>query len=184
MMAPASIDMTDPIPADKITVGQLGGAFGVHGDVRLKSFCADPETVVDYGPYTTDTGLEFAQIVITGRTKGMFIARVDGITTKEQADAAKGAQLLVDRDRLPQLPDDEFYYADLIGLPVTDTGGAPMGTIKDVQNNGAGDLLELAVPGVAATVLVPFTMATVPTVDLTARKVVIDPPKGIFPDDD
>lgn len=169
--------------SEKITIGQIGGAFGVQGDVRLKSFCAEPETIVDYGPYYAPDGREFATLVLTGRTKGGFTARLDGVVTKEQADALRGTALSVARTRLPQLPDDEFYHADLIGMQVVDTGGADLGRVKAVHNHGAGDLLELIVPGATATVLLPFTKAAVPTVDLAAGRMVADPPEGIFADD-
>lgn len=168
--------------SDKIVLGQIAGAFGVRGEVRLKSFCAVPDDITEYTPLTTPDGMEIATIVITGQTKGGFTARMDGITSKEQADALKGTDLLADRDRLPQLPDDEFYYADLIGLDVFDTGGAPLGRVKTVQNHGATDLLELIVPGASSTVLLPFTRDAVPTVDLTTRRIIANPPDGVLPD--
>ncbi|WP_085878260.1 ribosome maturation factor RimM [Roseisalinus antarcticus] len=168
--------------AARVVVGSLGGAFGVHGEVRLKSFCADPAAIADYAPLFTEDGGIFAQIVLTGEAKGAFTARVDAITTKEQADALKGTVLYADRDRLPSLPDDEFYHADLIGLPVHDTGGALLGRVKAVHDHGAGDLLEVELPQGSATVLVPFTRSAVPTVDLAAGRIVADPPEGLFSD--
>lgn len=168
--------------SDTITVGQIGGAFGVRGELRLKSFCADPAAIVEYGPFTTPTGATFAELVLTGQTKGGFTARLDGVTTKEDADRLKGVELQVPRARLPQLPDDEFYYTDLIGLTVRDTGGATLGTVRAVQNHGAGDLLELTLPGAAATVLLPFTKENVPTVDLATQTVIADPPEGLLPE--
>lgn len=166
---------------DRIIVGQLGGAFGVHGEVRLKSFCADPAAIVDYAPLTTADGRTFAQIVLTGQTKGGFTARVDGLTTKEEADALRGTDLFAARSVMPSLPDDEYYYADLIGLTVLDTGGATLGTVKNVMDHGAGDLLEITVPAQAETVLLPFSRAAVPTVDLAAGRIIADPPDGLFP---
>lgn len=165
---------------DMICVGRLAGAFGVRGEVRLKSFCADPEAIVDYVPLSTADGREFRQIVLTGQGSGAYTARVDGITTKEEADALKGADLFAPRDRLPALPDDEYYHADLIGLAVHDTGGALLGTVRAVLNHGAGDLLEVLPPQAQATVLLPFTLAAVPTVDLAAGRIVADPPEGLF----
>lgn len=166
---------------DRVTVGSIGGAFGVHGEVRLKSFCADPAAIADYAPLYTENGTVFAQIVLTGQTNNGFTARVDGITTKEQADALKGTALLADRATLPALPDDEYYYADLVGLTVLDTGGTLLGRVKSVADHGAGDLLELIVPGQSETVLLPFTLAAVPTVDLASGRIIADPPDGIFP---
>lgn len=167
---------------DRIVIGQLGGAFGVRGELRLKSFCADPESIAEYGPYRLDDGREAATLVLTGRIKGGFSARLDGVTTREEADALKGVQLSVPRTALPVLPDDEFYHADLIGLDVIDTGGQLLGRIKAVQDHGAGDLLEITVPGASSTVLLPFTREAVPTVDLGAGRLVADPPEGLFPD--
>lgn len=168
---------------DKIIVGALSGSFGVHGDVRLKSFCADPEAIADYTPLTRADGQTITTIVIKGQTKGAIIARVDGITTKEQADGLRGMELFAPRDQLPSLPDDEFYHADLVGLMTFDTGGAELGRVKAVQTNGSDDLLEVISPTHKDTVLVPFTKAIVPTVDLASGRIVIDPPGGLFGDD-
>jgi 16S rRNA processing protein RimM len=100
------------------------------------------------------------------------------VSTKEEADALKGTSLYVSRDKFPGLPDDEFYHVDLIGLEARDTGGLLLGKVIAVHNHGAGDLLEIGGAG-GATVLLPFTFATVPTVDLAAGRVVIDMPEGL-----
>jgi 16S rRNA processing protein RimM len=108
-----------------------------------------------------------------------FGVRLSGVLTKEQADALKGTSLYADRDRLPSLPDDEFYHADLIGMQAFDTGGVLVGTVRAVHNHGAGDMLEIFGPGLKVTLLIPFTMAVVPTVDIKAGKIVVDPPEGL-----
>ncbi|MGV6849732.1 MAG: ribosome maturation factor RimM [Marinibacterium sp.] len=165
---------------DKVCVGAVAGSFGVRGEVRLKSFCAEPEDIDTYGAVETEDGQQHYTLKITRPIKAGFAARLSGVTTKEQADALKGTRLYVPRDRLPALPDDEFYYADLIGLAVVDTGGDDLGRVKSVLNHGASDLLEIQVPGHSATVLLPFTRENVPTVDLTAGRLVADPPEGVF----
>lgn len=165
---------------DRVVVGSIGGAFGVQGEVRLKSFCADPAAIADYTPLYTADGHSFAQIVLTGQIKNGFSARLDGVVTKEEADALRNTSLYAERAKMPPLPDDEYYYADLIGLAVLDTGGVQLGTVRNVVDHGAGDLLEVAVPGQADTVLLPFTQAAVPTVDLGAGRIVADPPDGLF----
>ena len=166
--------------SERITVGRIGGSFGVKGEVRLKSFCADPAAIADYAPLYTDSGRAFAQLVLTGQQKNGFTARLDGVVTKEDADALRNVDLYAERDLLPSLPDDEFYHADLIGLSVVDTGGTELGRVKAVMDHGAGDLLEVQRPGSSETVLLPFTRAAVPTVDLTAGRIVADPPEGLF----
>jgi 16S rRNA processing protein RimM len=166
---------------EHICMGAVMGAFGVTGEVRLKSFTADPEALADYAPLVTETGTLF-DIQITRHIKAGLAARLSGVRSKEAADALRGTRLWAPKSRLPALPEDEFYHADLIGLTVQDTGGAPLGQVKSVQSHGAADLLELAVPGRRGTVLLPFTRAIVPTVDLAARRIVADPPEGIFED--
>ena len=166
--------------SDTICVGTVSGAFGVQGEVRLKSFTADPEAIADYAPLTIEDGSRSFDIQLTRAVKGGFAARLSGVRSKEDADALRGTRLFAPRDRLPALPDDEFYHADLIGLSVQDTGGAVLGTVKAVLNHGAADLLEVQVPGASTTVLLPFTQAAVPTVDLASGRIVADPPDGLF----
>jgi len=168
--------------ADKVCVGAIAGSFGVRGEVRLKSFCATPEDVATYGPLTTEDGSRSFDIRITRPVKAGFAARLSGVATKEEADALRGTRLFAPRSALPSLPDDEYYHADLIGMAVQDTGGQPRGKVSAVLNHGASDLLELRVPGQKGTVLVPFTLEVVPTVDLAQGRIVIDPPEGLFDD--
>jgi len=165
---------------DLICVGAISGAYGVNGDVRLKSFTADPQDIADYAPLTSEDGTRAFTLEIDRPIKGGFVARLGGVVTKEQADALKGTRLYARRDQLPSLPDDEYYHADLIDLLVVDTGGAELGRVKSVQNHGAGDLLEIHGPGLTNTVLLPFTREAVPTVDLATGRIVADPPEGIF----
>ena len=164
---------------DRICVGAIAGAFGVQGEVRLKSFCADPEAIAAYGPLYSEDGKTVFNIRLTRPVAGGLGARLSGVATKEQADALKGVSLYADRGRLPALPDDEFYHSDLIGLEARDTGGAPLGRVSAVHNHGAGDLLEITGPGRKSALLLPFTRAIVPTVDLAAGRIVVDLPEGL-----
>ncbi len=165
---------------DRVCVAAIAGAFGVAGEVRLKSFTAEPAAVADYAPLTSEDGARSFDVELIREIKGGFAALLSGIDTKEQADALRGLRLYAPRERLPSLPDDEFYHADLIGVAVYDTGGAPLGKVRAVLNHGATDLLELHVPGQSRTVLLPFTREAVPTVDLTAGRIVADPPEGLL----
>lgn len=165
---------------DQICVGAIAGAFGVHGEVRLKSFTAEPSAIADYAPLTTEDGAASYSITLTRPLKNGFAARLGGVKTKEQADALKGVRLYAPREKLPALPDDEFYHADLIGLEVVDTGGTVLGRVKAVLNHGASDLLEITGPGLKTSLLLPFTLDAVPTVDLSAGCIVADPPEGLI----
>lgn len=162
--------------ADRVCVGAIAGAFGVRGEVRLKSFCTVPEDITAYGPLTTEDGSRSFAVRLTRPVTGGLGARLSGVETREQAEALRGTTLWAPRAALPSLPDDEFYHADLIGLPVFDPGGAPLGTVRAIFDHGAGDIVEVAGPG--GTLLLPFTRAVVPTVDLAAGRIVADPPES------
>lgn len=161
----------------RICVGAIMGAFGTRGEVRLKSFTAEPADVAAYAPITTEDGSRTFSIRITRPVKGGFAARVDGVRFRDEAEALRGVRLFVPREALPSLPDDEYYISDLIGLEVVDTGGVRIGKVKAVQDYGATDILEIQRPG-APDVLLPFTAAVVPTVDLAAGRMIVDPPEG------
>lgn len=169
---------------DRICVGAFAGSFGVRGEVRLKSFCAEPAAIAGYSPLFSEAGDRTFDVTLTGTLKNGFAAKISGINNKEDADALRGVSLFVDRDRLPGLPDDEYYHTDLVGLSVFDTGGRELGTVCKVLNHGASDLLEIQGPGLKDTVLLPFTLAVVPTVDLATRRIIADPPAGLFPEND
>jgi 16S rRNA processing protein RimM len=163
--------------ADLICVGAIAGAFGVSGEVRLKSFCSEPTDIAAYGPLTSEDGARTFHITLTRPVSGGLGARIAGITTKEAADALRGISLFVPRDRLPGLPDDEYYHADLIGLAAHDTGGALLGKVTAVHNHGAGDIIEISPIDHKSALLLPFTRAIVPNVDLTARLMVVNIPE-------
>ena len=162
---------------DRVCVGAIAGAFGVKGEVRLKSFCTEPEAIADYAPLFSEDGGRSFGVKITRRLNGGLAVRLSGVSTKEEADALRGVSLFADRSKLPSLPDDEFYHTDLIGLEVLDAGGAMLGTVRAVYNHGAGDILEIFAPGRKTALLLPFTKAIVPTVDLTAGRIIADPPE-------
>lgn len=170
--------MTAPL----ICVGAIAGAHGVKGDVRLKSFCTIPANIETYCPLTSEDGKTSFDLRITKSIKNGFAARLRGVTSREGAEALKGTRLFAPRDRLPDLPDDEFYHSDLIGLVVFDTGGTQIGTVSAIHDHGAGDLLDIRLKGSSQSALLPFTRAAVPTVDLATGRIIVDPPDGVLPD--
>lgn len=171
--------MSDPSKDDLVCVGAIAGAFGVRGEARIKSFCAQPEDIADYAPLYSEDGRRSFTLKIVKPTKGGFVARLGGLNTREQVEAMRGFRLFAPRGKLPALPDDEFYYSDLVGLTVVDTGGVEIGVIRHVAEYGAGDFLEIRVTETGRALLVPFTRDAVPTVDLAAKRVVVDPPEDV-----
>ena len=169
--------MSTPDPNEMLCVGAIAGAFGVKGETRLKSFCADPEAIADYAPLTDETGKKTFTVKILRPVKGGFAAMLGGISTREQAEKLRGLRLFAPRHRMPDLLDDEFYHSDLIGIDVYDTGGEKLGEVTTVADYGGGDFIEVKLLEKGKLLLVPFTQENVPTVDLTAGRLVIDPPE-------
>lgn len=163
-----------------VCVGALAGAYGVKGEVRIKSFCTEPEAIAGFGPLLSEDGTRSFRISGLRRLGGGLAARIDGVSDRDAAEALRGTRLHVTRDRLPALSDDEYYHADLIGLRVQDAAGQLLGRVHAVHDHGAGDLLEVRAPDRRESVLVPFTRQIVPTVDLAAGLMVADPPEGLF----
>lgn len=168
--------------SDLTCIAAIIGAFGIKGELRVKSFCANPADLDAFGPLSNEDGTAAYDLRVIGPIKGGFACRIKGVQYKDQADALKGIRLYTTRDNLPSLPDDEFYHTDLVGLDVFDTGGEKLGQITAVHDHGAGDFLEIAGKGIKSTVLLPFTRDAVPTVDLAAGRIIADPPKGVFPE--
>ncbi len=155
----------------KVFMGTIGTPQGVRGEVKIRSFTADPGAIGDYGPLSSEDGRRFSVKVVRVQ-KGMVIAKIAGIADRNAAEALNGTDLFVDRDRLPDdaLDDDEFFIADLVGMAVVDPAGASCGTVKAVYNFGAGDIVEVTGP---ASGLYAFTLAIFPEVDLDARRIVL-----------
>jgi 16S rRNA processing protein RimM len=165
-------------PADKrICVARIGAAHGTIGEVRLWPFTADPTAVARYGALTTADGRPI-EIASLRPGKGFFIARIAGVTDRNGAERLRNLDLFIPRDRLPPPAADEYYHADLIGLAAQDREGQPLGTVIAVHNFGAGDLLEVA-PARGETLLLPFTAAAAPEIDIAAGRIVIDPPREV-----
>jgi 16S rRNA processing protein RimM len=166
------------MPKVKVLLGRIAGAHGIRGEVLIKTHTERPESIAAYGPLSDESGARSFLISRARATAKGVIARIDGVGDRNAAEALKGMELFVDRERLPAPADDEFYFADLVGLAAVSPDGAPIGTIVSVQNYGAGDLLEIKLDGQRSTELVPFADAFVPSVDLAAGRVVVRMPQG------
>ena len=165
--------------AARICVAQIGAAHGTRGEVKLWSFTADPMAVKDYGPLETEDGTATITIEAVRPAKTHLVARLAGVRDRTAAERLTNIRLFVPRARLPAPAADEFYHADLIGLTAFTPDGRMFGTVVAVHNFGAGDLIELRPEGARDTVLLPFTVAAVPTVDIAGGRIVIDLPHDV-----
>jgi 16S rRNA processing protein RimM len=168
--------------AAPICVARIGAAHGVRGAVKLWTFTEDPLAVTRYGPLSTRDGGRQFEVTSAREAKGHLVATLAGITKREEAERLNGVELYVAREKLPVAAEDEYYHADLIGLAAVTTTGEMLGSIVAIHNFGAGDIIEIA-PSQGATMLLPFSNAVVPTVDLAGGRVVIELPGEIEGDE-
>lgn len=162
----------------QVCVARIGAAHGVRGAVKLWTFTEDPFAVKRYGPLSTKDGTRQFEIASAREAKGHLIAQFKGIATRDEAERLNGLELYVPRAKLPATDDGEYYHADLIGLAAVTTTNEPLGRVIAIHNFGAGDILEIA-PPTGATMLLPFTNAVVPTVDIAGGCVLIELPQEI-----
>jgi 16S rRNA processing protein RimM len=159
-----------------VCVAEIGAAHGIAGEVRLRAFTADPLTVTQFGPLQAEDGRDVA-IATVRPGKDCLIARIAGVGDRTAAERLRNVKLYVPREKLPAIDEPEtFYHADLIGLTAVGPDGAAFGRVVAVQNFGAGDLLEIAPAAGGPTVLLPFTDAAVPLVDVPNGRVVVNVP--------
>jgi 16S rRNA processing protein RimM len=164
--------------AAPICVARIGAAHGVRGAVKLWTFTEDPFAVKRYGPLATRDGARSFEVATAREAKGHLVATLKGIATREEAERLNGIELYIAREKLPQTDADEYYHADLIGLAAVSAADEPIGRVIAIHNFGAGNIIEIA-PANGATMLLPFTNAVVPTVDLAGGRVVIELPAEI-----
>ena len=174
MSKPKSSELKTPVLKTPVQMAVIGAPHGIRGELRVKTFTGDPLALGDYGPLYDKSGRAF-EITDIRPAGTVVVVRFKGVLDRSAAEALTGTELFVDRSALPEAEDDdEFYYADLIGLEVRDETGAPVGKVTAVQNFGGGDILEIAYAG-RKELMIPFTAAAVPEIDVKAGFVRIDP---------
>jgi 16S rRNA processing protein RimM len=166
-----------------ICVARIGAAHGVRGAVKLWTFTEDPLAVKRYGPLSSQDGARQFEVTNAHPAKDHLIATLKDVTTRAEAERLNGIELYVARDKLPATDEGEYYHTDLIGLAAVTTREEPLGRVVAIHNFGAGDILEIAPPDGAPTLLLPFSNAIVPTVDLAGGRVVVDLPGEIEGDE-
>lgn len=167
---------------DRVCLGAIAGAHGVGGAVRIRSFTTEPADVAAYGPVSDEDGKRVFEIDIIGEAKGVVIGTIPGVTDRDAADALKGTRLYIARDALPVPDEDEFYHGDLLGLVAERVDGNRFGQVIGIRTVGETDVLEISRDDGLPSVMVPFTSAATPVVDLDGGRIVIDPPAGLIDD--
>ena len=169
----------------RVLLGEFGRAQGIKGEVRIKSYTENPLALASYKPLTDEGGrVEYKILSARVHDRDMLVARLEGVNTREQAEALTRRKIYTPREALADNTAGEYLHADLIGLAVVLKQGAVIGAIAGIENYGAGDLLDIQLNGQSTTRLLPFTDACVPVIDMESRRVIIDPPLGWDTDDE
>ncbi|MGX2041580.1 ribosome maturation factor RimM [Methylocaldum sp. MU1018] len=160
--------------ARQIIVGEVAGAFGVRGWVKIRSYTDPADNILSYSPWLIGDGESQREFkVLGGRRQGnSVVARLDGVDTRDQALQLNASRISVDRDRFEPPRPGEYYWADLIGIEVRTTRGVSLGTVVGMMETGANDVME--VRGERDR-LIPFVMGQfVKDVDLNAGVLIVE----------
>jgi 16S rRNA processing protein RimM len=160
----------------RVLMARIGRPHGVRGLVHLVSYTDPPEAIFGY-PVLADEAGRPCRLSRAGGGEDL-LARIDGIADRDTAARLTNAPLYADRASLPEPAADEFYHADLLGLAAEDAMGRGLGRVSAVHDHGAGVFLEIVAEG-AAPMLLPFTRAAVPVVDVAGGRIVVAPPAEI-----
>ena len=164
----------------RLLVGRFGAPHGVKGELRLQSFTGDPRAIASYGQLSDAGGpRRFAIKSLRHVKDNLFVAKIDGVADRASAERLTNVELYLPRAGLPDPAEDEFYRADLIGLSALDEARAPIGRVADVLDFGGGDILEIAPSAGGETLLVPFTRAVVPEIDVAGGWLIVAPPREV-----
>ncbi len=160
----------------RVEVGELSGAFGIQGWVKIRSYTDPRENILNYSPWELELRGERWQVeVLAGRRQGQtVVAALTGIFTREEAQALRGAKISIARSQLPKLPPGEFYWVDLIGCKVYDLEGRELGQVVKIMETGANDVL-IVRDGQAKEILIPWVRdQVIRELDLDAGKIRVD----------
>nr|WP_321455226.1 ribosome maturation factor RimM [uncultured Cohaesibacter sp.] len=170
-------------PQGKVCIAQFGAAHGVRGEVRIKLFAEDPDALFDYGPLETADGSRQFEFLSARESKTVFVCRIKGLNNRNDVEALTGQRLYVDRDKLPELEEEEFYHSDLIGLDVRLEDGTSIGSIVAIHDFGSGDMLDV-MPKRGKGYYIPFTREVVPELKISEGFVLVNPPEGLLDEAD
>lgn len=158
-----------------VTLGEIVGVRGIRGWVKVYSYTEPRERILEYGPWQLDAGGDERReaVVMEGRRQGRgVIARLEGVTDRDQARALIGARIQARRSQLPPPAEGEFYWTDLEGLRVVNADGVDLGRVKSLFRTGANDVMVVAGDRER---LVPFVQGQyVKEVDLDAGEIRVE----------
>lgn len=171
--------MTSSTKADLVAVGIITGAHGIKGQVKVRSYTSDPESILDYGALLNKEGTKRFEAKLDGKTSNGLIITLKNIKDRNAAELLRGVELFVDSANIPDTDEDEFYYNDLVGLEVRDTAGEKIATVTGIYDFGAGDIIELRLISTGKKEMFAFTRMNFPQIDAKKGFITADLPETI-----
>jgi 16S rRNA processing protein RimM len=166
---------------EQITLGKVGAVYGIKGWLKIHSFTDDPDAILDYFPWSLKLGNKTQSVEVTDWRKhnNGLIVKLANFDDRDQAQTLVGSDILVQPDALPELPEGEFYWRDLITMSVVNSQGYDLGVVSDILETGANDVLIVKANSKDAfgkkERLIPYLVdQVVKSVDLETKKINVD----------
>lgn len=154
------------------------GAHGLKGEVKVKTFTTSPDVLRGYGPLHAKDGRRFTIAALRPSADSEAVVSFAEVKDRSAAEALKGVELFVAREKLPEAEPNEFYHTDLVGLEAIDKDGRRIGKVLSVQNYGAGDVLVITADG-GDEILLAFTKDNVPEIDIKNGRLTVAVPDEV-----
>jgi 16S rRNA processing protein RimM len=159
----------------EIIIGKIVAPHGVRGDIRILPLTEKPDLFLDLEYLLLEGGKKLT--VKNARfQKRMILVTTKEITSMNEAELLRDKNIYIKAEDLPELEEDEFYVADLVGIPVYDLEGKQIGTFKDSLSTGSNDVYIIAVPG-AKDILVPALKEYFKEINLAEKRIVVKLPE-------
>ena len=169
----------------RVCLGKIVAAHGLRDEVKVHSYTDNPADIDKYGLVEDKEAAHKFKIKAVGPHKEVMRLKIEGVNDRNAAEALIGTELYVNRDVLPQLPEEEYYLSDIIGLKVyLNSLDKEIGTVARFSNFGAGEIIEIKLPHRKETEMLPFTKQYVPTINLEEGYIIVSSATMIFADDD
>lgn len=169
----------------RVCLGKIVAAHGLRGEVKVHSYTAHPADIDKYGEVENKDATQKFKIKVVGPHKETLRLKIEGVTDRNAAEALIGTEFYVNRNVLPQLPREEYYLTDIIGLKVyLNNLDKEIGTVVRFSNFGAGEIMEIKISGKKETEMLPFTKQYVPTINLEEGYIIVSSATMVFADDE
>lgn len=166
---------------ERILIGQIVRPHGIRGEVKIVSKMTWPDGFEIRGTLFLACRDQNYSIAGGRWYDDYAILRLSGVSDRDEAEALRGCEVLVNKDQMPELPEEHYYETELIGLKVRTVSGKPVGTLKEVLHMPAQDVYEISTP--SGSVLIPAVESFIKKIDLDNREMIVEPIEGLLDSD-